>query len=185
MSRVRIGIVFGGTSEEHPISVKSAQQVAASLDPEKYEPFWIGITRERRLAAVRRARRRAGRAAASARPCCHRTGARAGCSSWTRARYETVGLDLVFPVLHGRFGEDGAIQGLLELSGIPYVGCDVPSSALCIDKSLTYLVARDAGIATPRFWTVDAPDEDRRPTSSPIPSSSSRPGRARRSASAR
>ena len=65
----------------------------------------------------------------------------------------------MFPVLHGRLGEDGAIQGLLELSGIPYVGCDVPSSALCMDKSLTYLVARDAGIATPQFWTVDAPDE--------------------------
>ena len=65
----------------------------------------------------------------------------------------------MFPVLHGRLGEDGAIQGLLELSGLPYVGCDVPSSALCIDKSLTYLVARDAGIATPRFWTFDAHDK--------------------------
>ena len=74
-------------------------------------------------------------------------------------RYETVSLDLVFPVLHGKLGEDGAIQGLLELSGIPYVGCDVQSSALCMDKSLAYLVARSAGIATPRFWTVTARDK--------------------------
>jgi D-alanine--(R)-lactate ligase len=59
-------------------------------------------------------------------------------------------------VLHGRLGEDGAMQGLLELSGIPYVGCDVPSSALCMDKSLAYVVAGSAGIATPKFWTVAA-----------------------------
>ena len=61
---------------------------------------------------------------------------------------------MAFPVLHGKLGEDGAIQGLLELSGIPYVGCDVQSSALCMDKSLAYIVARTAGIATPKFWTV-------------------------------
>ena len=63
---------------------------------------------------------------------------------------------MVFPVLHGKLGEDGAMQGLLELSGIPYVGCDVQSSALCMDKSLAYIVARSAGIATPNFWTVAA-----------------------------
>jgi D-alanine--(R)-lactate ligase len=62
----------------------------------------------------------------------------------------------VLPVLHGKLGEDGVIQGLLELSGIPYVGCDVQSSALCMDKSLAYLVARSVGIATPKFWTLRA-----------------------------
>jgi D-alanine--(R)-lactate ligase len=71
-------------------------------------------------------------------------------------KYEEIGLDIVLPVLHGRLGEDGAIQGLLELSGIPYVGCDIQSSALCMDKSLTYLVVGRAGIATPNFWTVTA-----------------------------
>ena len=70
-------------------------------------------------------------------------------------KYETLRLDLAFPVLHGKLGEDGAIQGLLELSGIPYVGCDVQSSALCMDKSLAYTVTRDAGIATPTFWVVE------------------------------
>jgi D-alanine--(R)-lactate ligase len=73
-------------------------------------------------------------------------------------RYEAVPLDLVFPVLHGKQGEDGAIQGLLELAGIPYVGCDVPGSALCMDKSLAYVVAGHAGIATPDFWTIDPGD---------------------------
>ena len=71
-------------------------------------------------------------------------------------QYEAIPLDLVFPVLHGKLGEDGAIQGLLELSGIPYVGCDIQSSALCMDKSLAYVVASSAGIATPEFWTLTA-----------------------------
>ncbi len=61
-----------------------------------------------------------------------------------------VHLDAVFPVLHGKTGEDGAVQGLLELSGIPYVGCDIQSSAICMDKSLAYVVARNAGIDTAR-----------------------------------
>jgi D-alanine--(R)-lactate ligase len=63
------------------------------------------------------------------------------------------------PVLHGKQGEDGAMQGLLELSGIPYVGCDIQSSALCMDKSLAYTVVRSAGIATPDFWTVTANEQ--------------------------
>ena len=76
-----------------------------------------------------------------------------------QGRYETVGLDLVFPVLHGRLGEDGAIQGLLELSGIPYVGCDVQSSALCMDKSLAYLVARTRGSPRPGSGPSTAHDK--------------------------
>jgi D-alanine--(R)-lactate ligase len=84
------------------------------------------------------------------------------------ARYETIRLDVVFPVLHGKLGEDGAVQGLLELAGIPYVGCDIPSSAVCMDKSLTYTLARSAGIATPNFSVVAAhekvdPDQFRYP----------------------
>jgi D-alanine--(R)-lactate ligase len=71
-----------------------------------------------------------------------------------RERYDMIRLDVVLPVLIGKFGEDGAIQGLLELSGIPYVGCDIPSSALCMDKSLAYIVAGNAGIATPKHWVL-------------------------------
>jgi D-alanine--(R)-lactate ligase len=81
-----------------------------------------------------------------------------------RGRYESVPVDLVFPVLHGKHGEDGNVQGLLHLSGVPYVGCDIQASAVCMDKSLTYLVARHAGIRTPAFTTLTAggvvePDE--------------------------
>jgi D-alanine--(R)-lactate ligase len=155
---VRIGIVFGGSSEEHPISVKSAAEVAKSLDPQKYEPFYVGITSDGawRLCDGPDPNWENGRS----RPAVLSPDRSArGLLVLEQGRYETVGLDLVFPVLHGKLGEDGAIQGLLELSGIPYVGCDVQSSALCMDKSLAYVVARDAGIATPNFWTVAANDK--------------------------
>jgi D-alanine---(R)-lactate ligase len=158
VARLKIGVVFGGCSEEHPISVKSAQEVARHLDLEKYEPFYIGIAKsgawklcdgpdpdwedDRARPAVLSPDRRLR-----------------GLLILEQERYETIGLDLVFPVLHGTLGEDGAIQGLAELAGIPYVGCDIQSSALCMDKSLTYIVARAAGIATPKFWTATAEEE--------------------------
>src|SRR3954453_10620555 len=158
MPRLKVGVIFGGSGEEHPISVKSAREVAKHLDAEKYEPFYIGITRSgawklcdgpdtdwengsSRPAVLSPDRSIPGLLVLHEGP---------------PARYETVSLDLVLPVLHGKFGEDGAIQGLLALSGIPYAGCDIQSSALCMDKSLTYMVAGAAGIATPNFWTFAA-----------------------------
>jgi D-alanine--(R)-lactate ligase len=163
MARLKVGIIFGGSSEEHPVSLKSAREIARNLDVGKYEPFYLGITRggdwrlcdgpdadwekdDFRPAVVSPDR--------SVR----------GLLVLDRGRYETIPLDVVLPVLHGRLGEGGAIQGLLELSGIPYAGCDMQSSALCMDKTLAYLVAESAGVATPNFRTVTAgehldPDE--------------------------
>ncbi|WP_410671607.1 D-alanine--(R)-lactate ligase [Amycolatopsis sp. cmx-4-68] len=154
MDKLKVGIIFGGATEEHPVSVKSAQEVARHLDTEKYEPFWIGITK------------------AGAWRLCDgpgpdwENGSRPVVLSPDRSihgllvledgKYRAIRLDVVVPVLHGRLGEDGGMQGLLELSGVPYVGCDVQASALCMDKSLTYLVAASAGIATPKFRTVPA-----------------------------
>jgi D-alanine--(R)-lactate ligase len=157
MDKVKIGIIFGGRSEEHPVSVKSAREVAKNLDPARYEPFWIGI------------------ATNGAWKLCDGPDADLSCDGMRPAvispdpsahgllvlgaePHELIRLDLVFPVLHGRFGEDGALQGLLELSGIPYIGCDVAASALAMDKSLAYLVARSAGIATPDFRVITAGD---------------------------
>jgi D-alanine--(R)-lactate ligase len=152
---MKIGIMFGGCSEEHPISVKSAQEVAKHLDTEKYEPFYIGITKSGawQLCDGPDADWENGRCrpvVLSPDRSVH------GLLVLEQGRYEAISLDLVFPVLHGKLGEDGAMQGLLELAGIPYVGCDLQSSALCMDKSLAYIVARSAGIATPNFWTVTA-----------------------------
>jgi D-alanine---(R)-lactate ligase len=157
MSRLKLGVLFGGSSEEHPISVKSAQEVAEHLDLDRYEPFYIGITKDGawRLCDGPEADWENG----SSRPAVLSPDRSVrGLLVLEQGRCETIGLDLVFPVLHGRLGEDGAIQGLLELAGIPYVGCDVQSSALCMDKSLAYTVAKSAGIATPRFWIVTAND---------------------------
>jgi D-alanine---(R)-lactate ligase len=155
MDRLKVGIIFGGCCEEHAISVKSAQEVAKNLDTEKYEPFWIGITENGawKLCDGPGANWENG----SCRPAVLSPDRSAhGLLVLEQGQYETISLDIVLPVLHGKLGEDGAMQGLLELSGIPYVGCDVQSSALCMDKSLTYLVARSAGIATPNFWAVTA-----------------------------
>src|ERR1022692_1207679 len=155
MNRLKIGIIFGGSSEEHPVSVKSAREVARNLDTEKYEPFWIGITKDGawKLCDGPDENWQNG----SSRPVILSPdpGVR-GLLVLDRGRYETISLDLVLPVLHGRLGEGGAMQGFLELSGIPYAGCDVQSAALCMDKSLAYIVVRSAGIATPNFWVVAA-----------------------------
>ncbi|WP_405797043.1 D-alanine--(R)-lactate ligase VanA-Sc [Streptomyces sp. NBC_01506] len=158
MARLKVGVIFGGSSEEHPVSVKSVQQVARHLDIEKYEPFYVGITRSGawKLCDGPGADWENGRcrpAVLSPDRSVH------GLLVLEDGKYDSISLDVVLPVLHGRLGEDGAIQGLLELSGIPYVGCDIQSSALCMDKSLTYMVARSAGIATPNFWTVTADDD--------------------------
>ncbi|MCP2167133.1 D-alanine--(R)-lactate ligase [Goodfellowiella coeruleoviolacea] len=153
MGRLKIGIIFGGVAEEHPVSVKSAREVARNLDTEKYEPIWIGITKSGAwmLCDGPGAEWESGHCrpvVLSPDSSLH------GLLVLEQDRHEVIGLDVVLPVLHGRLGEDGAVQGLLELAGIPYVGCDVQTSALCMDKSLTYLVARSVGIATPNFWTV-------------------------------
>jgi D-alanine--(R)-lactate ligase len=155
MPRLKVAIIFGGCSEEHPVSVKSAQEVAKHLDLEKYEPFYLGITKGGawKLCDGPHANWDDG----SYRPALLSPDRMAhGLLVLERGGWETIRLDVVFPVLHGKLGEDGAMQGLLELSGIPYVGCDVQSSALCMDKSLAYVVARSAGIATPKFRTVTA-----------------------------
>ncbi len=157
MTRPKIAILFGGCSEEHDVSVKSAIEVAANIDTHQYDPIYIGITR------------------AGVWKICDRPFADWEQSDCQRAVIspdrETHGLlvtkddhcrvlemDVVFPVLHGKTGEDGAIQGLLELSGIPYVGCDIQSSAICMDKSLAYVVASSAGIDTPAFSVLNGGD---------------------------
>ncbi|WP_329552766.1 D-alanine--(R)-lactate ligase [Streptomyces sp. NBC_00696] len=159
MARSKIAVLFGGCSEEHPVSVKSAQEIARNLDTEKYEPFYVGITKSG-----------AWKLCDGPGPDWENGDCRPAVLSPDRGvrgllvleqgRYETIGVDVVLPVLHGTLGEDGAIQGLLELSGISYVGCDVPSSALCMDKSLAYVVAGSAGVATPNFRTVTGKEDD-------------------------
>lgn len=155
MPRLRVAVIFGGASEEHPVSVKSAQEVARNLNLAKYEPFYLGITTSGEWKLCESPD--AGWENGNCRPAMLSPDRGVhGLLVQADGGYDTVHLDVALPVLHGRLGEDGAVQGLLDLSGLPYVGCDVQSSALCMDKSLAYLVVRSAGIATPKFWTVTA-----------------------------
>jgi D-alanine--(R)-lactate ligase len=157
MKRLTVAILFGGCSEEHDVSVKSAMEIASSIDPQKYEPVYIGITKAGAWARCESPSpgwqaRNCGRAAISPDRETH------GLLVLDGGRCQAVHLDVVVPVLHGKTGEDGAVQGLLELSGIPYVGCGIPSSAVCMDKSLAYVVARSAGVATPEFTVLNGTD---------------------------
>jgi D-alanine--(R)-lactate ligase len=151
---VRIAILFGGCSEEHDVSVKSAMEVAASIDPSRYEAIYVGITK----AGVWKqcdAPHPAWMEGAGPRAVLSPERATHGLLVGDGDDWRTVRVDVVFPVLHGTTGEDGAVQGLLELSGVPYVGCGIESSVICMDKSLAYVVARHAGIATPEFRIVE------------------------------
>ncbi|MCM3269640.1 D-alanine--(R)-lactate ligase [Paenibacillus elgii] len=162
MNKLKIAVLFGGRSEEHAVSIKSAQEIARNLDPEKFDPLYIGITKAGgwKLCDYPDANWESGNgfpAILSPDRNVH------GLIVLEQGEYKIIRLDMVFPVLHGKMGEDGAMQGLLELSGIPYAGCDIQSSALCMDKSLAYVIVRNAGIATPDFWTFnqgDMPDAE-------------------------
>jgi D-alanine--(R)-lactate ligase len=152
MNKLKMAVLFGGCSEEHAVSIKSAREIAGSLDPERFDPVYIGITQagEWKLCDYPDANWESGQctpAMLSPDRTVH------GLIVLEQGEYRILHVDIVFPVLHGKTGEDGAIQGLLELSGIPYVGCDIQSSALCMDKSLAHVIVRIAGIATPDCWT--------------------------------
>jgi D-alanine---(R)-lactate ligase len=155
VDRVRLAILFGGASEEHAVSLKSAQEVAKSLDLDRFEPFYVGITTRGEWKLCEGPD--VDWETAECHPAILSPDQRVhGLLVQNHGRSEAVRVDVVFPVLHGRHGEDGAIQGFLHLSGVPFVGCDIQSSVLCMDKSLAYLVARQAGIPTPRFRTATA-----------------------------
>jgi D-alanine--(R)-lactate ligase len=161
MNKLKMAVLFGGCSEEHDVSIKSAQEIAGNLDPEKFDPLYIGITKsgEWKLCDYPDANWESGTCIPMLSPDRNVH----GLIVLTQGEYKIIRLDIVFPVLHGKMGEDGAIQGLLELSGIPYVGCDIQSSALCMDKSLAYAIVRNAGIATPDFLAFskgDMPDAE-------------------------
>ena len=157
MTRLKIAILFGGCSEEHDVSVKSAMEVASNIDTQKYEPVYIGISKGGAWRLCERPH--TGWADGDSSPAVISPDKQThGLLVVDRDQCRAVHIDAVFPVLHGKSGEDGAVQGLLELSGIPYVGCDIQSSAICMDKSLAYIVARSAGVATPEFAVLNGAD---------------------------
>lgn len=147
MDSVRLLIVYGGPSEEHDVSVKSARELAGAL-PEFARPLWVRIGRDGAWRLTSGPNAAPGQSVSlSLNP--ERRGLLDEGGSF-------FPVDAAFPMLHGRFGEDGGVQGLFEAAHIPYVGCGIAASALCMDKSLTYLAAARAGVETPRYVVLEA-----------------------------
>jgi D-alanine-D-alanine ligase len=141
----RVLLLFGGKSEEHEVSCVSAVAVMAALESGGHQVILVGIDRRGEWHLADRPRRSL---VASGRPVSLRVP-----SGTLSSGDDEIGFDVVFPVLHGPFGEDGTIQGLFEIAGTPYVGCDVLSSALAMEKDLTKQVLVQAGLPTAP-WTV-------------------------------
>ena len=147
MARLRVAILAGGRSSEHEISLASARSVLESLDPEEYDVATVAIGRDGRW----------------------ELGAGDGSVAETlpvpaaNAPATLGAVDVVLPILHGPFGEDGTVQGLLELAGVPYIGAGVAASALCMDKDLFKKVLRDSGLPVARHVALREGDAVQNP----------------------
>ena len=165
MKKLSVCILFGGMSPEHEVSLRSAEFVLNCLDPEKYNIFPVGITKNgdwvlfggtdySMLPSGEWLNCPDNRSAAIS------PGRGPGLLSFEGDCVVREWIDVVFPVLHGENGEDGTVQGLLELAGIPYVGPHVSASAVAMDKTLTKLVVDHAGIRQAQWALVRCGDVD-------------------------
>jgi D-alanine-D-alanine ligase len=161
--KLRVGVLFGGRSGEHEVSLASAASIIRGLDPQKYEAVPIGITKEGHWLI--------GAGAQKMLPEVLRTGQRVLMSAdpTESALMPLDGsprgqkLDVVFPVIHGTFGEDGTMQGLLELAGLPFVGAGVLGSAIGMDKDVAKKLMQVAGISVVPWIAVQRSDWERQP----------------------
>ena len=155
----KILVLFGGCSPEYVVSLQSAYSVLRHMDRERYRPIPVGITQagdwflytgkwEAILAGAWQ-ERHCLPAAVSPNRRDH------GLLVWRRGGMEIIPLGGAFPVLHGKNGEDGTVQGLLELAGIPVVGCGTLASALCVDKVRAHQLVQAAGVEIPRSLVFD------------------------------
>ncbi len=156
MSKKTIAVLFGGQSSEHEVSCISAETVIRHMDPAKYDLLLVGITKDGRWLRVRSLRELAsgewqeGNTRAILSP----DASMKGFLILKEGMPEFVTVDVVFPVLHGLYGEDGTVQGLLELAEIPYVGCGVLASSVAMDKLYTKIIVETLGIAQARYVPV-------------------------------
>lgn len=148
--KIRLGLLFGGRSGEHDVSLTSAASVLQALDPAKYEVVPIGITREGHWRVGSGALKLLPEVLESGQaitPAVDPTGPKLiPLPSALRAADPRPEVDVIFPLLHGTFGEDGTVQGLLEMANLPYVGAGVLGSAAGMDKDVMKRLFRDAGL---------------------------------------
>lgn len=158
--KLRVGVVFGGRSGEHEISLLSARSVVAALDRSKYDLTLLGIDRDGRWRHLEEAEFQ--QLTSAALPVVQDQGdevaplpVAAEPDFIERARHTPLArLDVVFPVLHGPYGEDGCVQGLLELADLPYVGAGLLGSAVGMDKDVQKRLLRDAGLPLLPFFVT-------------------------------
>jgi D-alanine-D-alanine ligase len=170
--RLRVGVLFGGRSGEHEISLRSALTVMSAMDPKRYEIVPIGIGHDGRWylehdALKMLAEKTPHLAALTSggtqvtllpHPDSHSLISTPADGAVDHHDAIRGNLDVVFPVLHGSYGEDGTVQGLLELAGLAYVGAGVLGSALGMDKDAQKRLLRDAGVAVVRYFSIDRAD---------------------------
>lgn len=167
MAKLRIAVVFGGVSNEHEISLISATNIISCIDTKKFEVICIGITKKGRWfyypGDINDIKNGKWEQSADLVPCvlspdsAHRGFIKILPDGTT----QIMRVDCVFPVLHGKNGEDGTLQGLLDLSGIPYVGCGVLASANSMDKEKTHIVLESAGIKMTPYCAMRLSELDR------------------------
>jgi D-alanine-D-alanine ligase len=161
-SKLRVLVLFGGRSAEHEISLLSARFVVEALDPERFDAVLVGIDKQGRWQLESRGSLLS--AGTDARGVALGTGlpqvflpprpAQAGTPELAVESRTPLGVDVVFPVLHGPMGEDGTVQGLLELSGLPYVGAGVLGSAVGMDKDVMKRLLLHAGLPVLAYVTL-------------------------------
>lgn len=156
MNQKNIAVLFGGQSSEHEVSCMSATTIATHIDTNQYNMFLLGITKEGhwvKADSVEKIRNNTwmeSRVSAVLSP----DATKQGVFFMEGDSVEFQPLDVVFPVLHGPYGEDGTIQGLLEMSRIPYVGCGVLASAVSMDKYYTKMIVESLGIRQAKYVVV-------------------------------
>jgi len=157
--KLKIAVIFGGCSPEYDISLQSAHAVIRHMDQTKYTPVLIGITRQgdwyyytgdidKIASDTWQACNACTPAAISPDHSAH------ALLIYTDNKVEKIPIDAAFPVLHGQNGEDGTVQGIFTLAGIPVIGCGVLSSALCMDKDRAHKLVGQAGVSVPRSYVV-------------------------------
>lgn len=159
-NRKTIAVIFGGCSSEHNVSLQSAYGIISHISRRRYQPVLLGITREGKWYLYEGDIERIKDGSWSTDEKC--TPAVISPDKEDRGivftedgKKRLIQLDAALPVLHGRFGEDGTIQGLLELAGIPVIGCGTMSSAICMDKDMSHRLVESAGIRVPRSLVLE------------------------------
>ncbi len=153
--KIRVALLFGGKSAEHEVSIRSAKNIAEAIDKEKYEVSLIGIDKSGKWLSHKSSQLLLGPQHPSQSQKTSTSLAAKPDETLVKTNYSPLAsVDVVFPVLHGPFGEDGTVQGLLKLANIPFVGAGVLGSAIGMDKDVMKRLLKEAGIPVARWITV-------------------------------